>query len=160
MVDFKISKWIDNILQDGEKIIGKWWHYYATNKHLILFHGKTNYRILGYDNISITFEKIKKPAIYPISMILLAFILFFSLWFANQISSYEIPIWLAFLVLIGLFTASILEALPNHYYQIRSPDINKDELKKWLIPKSRKTEIFIRIRCIYKKSNRKKDISN
>ncbi|MFQ6135082.1 MAG: hypothetical protein ACE5KU_04635, partial [Nitrososphaerales archaeon] len=61
MKSIKIPRWVEERLSEGEKVISKISRgradYYATDKRLLRFRGKSDCDVLEYDKISITFSK-------------------------------------------------------------------------------------------------------
>lgn len=145
MNEIKIPKSINEKLLDDEKVIGSWWHFYATNKRLFRYNRKSDYSILDYNKMTIDIRIMTSFIWGGISIIFIGLIIFF---LANISSPYRrvlVPSWLYWLMLICSIMGGILFILSRKYYQIRSSDFSDKELKKWRIQKGRKTDRFIEI---------------
>ena len=142
MLDGSVPKGVEEKLLDGEKVIGNWWHFYATNKRLIRYNRKSDYGILDYNKISITLKIMTSFIWVAAFMIIMGFIIFFLASIFDANSNY---FWLYWVILICSIVGGILFAISNKYYQFKSLNLNEKELKKWLIPKGKKTDRFIEI---------------
>lgn len=154
MNNIGIPKWINEQLLKGEKVISRITvgrrmnliDYCATDKRLLRFRSKTDLDVLEYNKMSITFEKYGVSwhilrGILGVCGILLIVVAILGVGDPTGpygLSTGKIPPPIALLfILFGVVFIVIAIISRYGYYQIRSPDINDRELKKWRIDLTR-----------------------
>lgn len=152
MESIEIPKWVEGQLLEGEKVISRLSHgmadYYATDKRLLRFTGKSNCRALEYGKMSITFVR------YGLgwSIFRTFSVIFGSLCIGFGILGFIGPTthsgttvmhWGApfeyVLLLWGVGLFCILLPLNSRYayYQIKGAGLYTQDLKKWQIVRNR-----------------------
>jgi hypothetical protein len=156
MGNMKIPKWVEEQLLEGEEVISKissgsrlnMVDYYATDKRLLRFSGKTDYEVLEYDKLSIAFTKYGLATgifrifslLFGLFCISLGILTFVGPTFHTGTSTLrtKAPFEVSLLFCgIGFFV--ILAAIGGRYgyYQIEEQGVDSKELKKWRIGRTR-----------------------
>jgi len=168
MLDVKVLKWVQKKLLNEEKVIAKAGRYYATDERLLHADDRFEFKSLEYDKISdITHENhgLKRIVVRIIS-IFLGLLLYIIGWLAStewetyigghRTVNYPQP-WFG---VIGLIFGSLaifvaIFRIPQYYYQIHSPSLNKKQFKQWRLEIYGNKENFNRFIKIVKEKTRK-----
>lgn len=159
-----VPKWVKERLAKEERVVSRissgMADYYATDKRLLKFRSRSEYDVVEYNKMRITFRKYGLgwdifrilAVLFGLLAISLGILSFVGPTFVTgtTITHTKAPLGVSFLfVVIGLFVITV--ALHGHYayYQIESPDFDNEHLKKWRIQRSRwgsaKLDRFARI---------------
>ena len=152
MENIEIPKWVEGQLLEGEKVISRLSHgmadYYATDKRLLRFTGKSNCRALEYGKMSITFVRYGLgwsifrtfAVIFGLLCIGLGILGFVGPTFYSGTTIYHTQAPFEYVLLfwgIGLFCILVPLNSRYGYYQIKGVGIFTQDLKKWQIVRNR-----------------------
>ena len=148
MPEVKAPRWVEKNLLIGEKVIAMYStdraDFYATDKRLLRFSGKSKYRALEYNNLTIQLIKhglrriISGVMLFIVGIICIIFgILGYigpRIYLGGHPTNFNAPFEIVLLFMgIGVFGIVMAFLMQTCYYQIESPDIAKYDMENWRI---------------------------
>lgn len=156
MDNVKVPKWVEQQLSKGEKVIStistggrlNLADYYATNKRLLRFTGKSNYDVLEFEKTSIILKKYGLGSsilrifgvLFGLFCISLGILTYVGPTIRTGSTTLNLRAPFSFTLLscgIGLFVIFIVLWGRYAYYQIECPGFDNKDLKKWRIERPR-----------------------
>lgn len=168
MESIEVPNWVRQHLADDETVISKYTlglfslsfgqaarvSFYATDRRVLRFHGKTGYDSLPYDGLSVTFRGRLIPfvaggsVLFICGLLLIAFAIFTfigpEIRTVTTITTTKAPLLCSCgSCLFGLLPIAVAATLPFGYYQFASPTLDDESLKKWRLPRDLPTTWWV-----------------